>query len=418
MFFAFERGLRHIVRHGSLIVITSDGEHHSFGNNQGKTVAFRLTDRASELKLAAYPEFQFGECYMNGTLAMEQGSIYDLLSLLLSNLEQRNYPSILKWQHAARRLLKWLQQYNSTRRAKRNVAHHYDLSGALYDLFLDRDRQYSCAYFESVDQSLEDAQLAKKRHLAAKLTIKPGMTVLDIGSGWGGLGLYLAEVCGADVTGVTLSNEQYKLANERARQRGVGNRVKFELLDYRRLNGRFDRIVSVGMFEHVGVNHYREFFDKVASLLTDDGVGVLHSINRSRGPGATSAWVAKYIFPGGYIPAMSEVVPAMEKALLYITDIEILRLHYAETLKEWGRRFSDHRERAKEIYDERFCRMWEFYLASSEAAFRYGGFNNFQIQFARHQHALPMLRNYMMEEEERLRAIDSQLPRLKSIPAK
>jgi cyclopropane-fatty-acyl-phospholipid synthase len=418
MFFAFERGLRHIVRHGSLIVITSDGEHHSFGNNQGKTVAFRLTDRASELKLAAYPEFQFGECYMNGTLAMEQGSIYDLLSLLLSNLEQRNYPSILKWQHAARRLLKWLQQYNSTRRAKRNVAHHYDLSGALYDLFLDRDRQYSCAYFESVDQSLEDAQLAKKRHLAAKLMIKPGMTVLDIGSGWGGLGLYLAEVCGADVTGVTLSNEQYKLANERARQRGVGNRVKFELLDYRRLNGRFDRIVSVGMFEHVGVNHYREFFDKVASLLTDDGVGVLHSINRSRGPGATSAWVAKYIFPGGYIPAMSEVVPAMEKALLYITDIEILRLHYAETLKEWGRRFSDHRERAKEIYDERFCRMWEFYLASSEAAFRYGGFNNFQIQFARHQHALPMLRNYMMEEEERLRAIDSQLPRLKSIPAK
>ncbi|HEY7749530.1 MAG TPA: cyclopropane-fatty-acyl-phospholipid synthase family protein [Aestuariivirgaceae bacterium] len=418
MFFAFERGLRHIVRHGSLIVITSDGEQHSFGNNQGKTVAFRLTDRASELKLAAYPEFQFGECYMNGTLVMEQGSIYDLLSLLLSNLEQRNYPSILKWQHAARRLLKWLQQYNSTRRAKRNVAHHYDLSGALYDLFLDRDRQYSCAYFESVDQSLEDAQLAKKRHLAAKLMIKPGMTVLDIGSGWGGLGLYLAEVCGADVTGVTLSNEQYKLANERARQRGVGNRVKFELLDYRRLNGRFDRIVSVGMFEHVGVNHYREFFDKVASLLTDDGVGVLHSINRSRGPGATSAWVAKYIFPGGYIPAMSEVVPAMEKALLYITDIEILRLHYAETLKEWGRRFSDHRERAKEIYDERFCRMWEFYLASSEAAFRYGGFNNFQIQFARHQHALPMLRNYMMEEEERLRAIDSQLPRLKSIPAK
>jgi cyclopropane-fatty-acyl-phospholipid synthase len=418
MFFAFERGLRHIVRHGSLIVITSDGEQHSFGNNQGKTVAFRLTDRASELKLAAYPEFQFGECYMNGTLVMEQGSIYDLLSLLLSNLEQRNYPSILKWQHAARRLFKWLQQHNSTGRAKRNVAHHYDLSGALYDLFLDRDRQYSCAYFESVDQSLEDAQLAKKRHLAAKLTIKPGMTVLDIGSGWGGLGLYLAEVCGADVTGVTLSNEQYKLANERARQRGVGNRVKFELLDYRRLNGRFDRIVSVGMFEHVGVNHYREFFDKVASLLTDDGVGVLHSINRSRGPGATSAWVAKYIFPGGYIPAMSEVVPAMEKALLYITDIEILRLHYAETLKEWGRRFSDHRERAKEIYDERFCRMWEFYLASSEAAFRYGGFNNFQIQFARHQHALPMLRNYMMEEEERLRAIDSQLPRLKSIPAK
>ncbi|MGA7268784.1 MAG: cyclopropane-fatty-acyl-phospholipid synthase family protein, partial [Aestuariivirga sp.] len=292
-----------------------------------------------------------------------------------------------------------------------------DLSGALYDLFLDRDRQYSCAYFEGPEASLEDAQLAKKRHLAAKLMIKPGMKVLDIGSGWGGLGLYLAETCGAEVTGVTLSEEQHKLSNERAEQRGIADRVKFHLKDYRHLDQRFDRIVSVGMFEHVGVGHFAEYFGKIRSLLADDGAAVVHSINRSDGPGATSAWVKKYIFPGGYIPALSEVVPQIEGAGLYITDIEILRLHYAETLREWAHRFADHRDRARDIYDERFCRMWEFYLAASECAFRFGGMNNFQIQFCRNQHALPLTRNYMIKEEERLRAIDSKRRRLKSIPA-
>ena len=416
MLSVLHRVLEQIITSGSLRVTDSSGVSHDYGDRQGKPLAFRLTDKLSEVRLAAYPEFYLGENYMNGTLVMEEGTIADLLALLISNLETTHYPPVVKWPYQIRRLFKRFQ-YNPVGKAKRNVAHHYDLSGALYDLFLDRDRQYSCAYFEDAEQSLEDAQLAKKRHLAAKMQIKPGMKVLDIGSGWGGLGLYLAEVCGAQVTGVTLSEEQYRLANERAQQRGVGNQVNFKLLDYRQLNERFDRIVSVGMFEHVGVGHYREFFDKVRSLLNDDGVGVLHSINRSRGPGATSRWIAKYIFPGGYIPALSEVLPAIEKSCLYITDIEILRLHYAETLKEWGRRFNDHRKRAREIYDERFCRMWEFYLASSELAFRHSGLNNFQIQLAKHQHALPLTRNYMIEEEDRLRAIDSQLPRLKSIPA-
>jgi cyclopropane-fatty-acyl-phospholipid synthase len=416
MFLVLERALKHVVKRGTLIVIDSAGELHSFGDNHGKPVAFRLTSWPAEVKLALYPEFQLGENYMNGTLVMEQGTIGDLLALFLSNLQARDFAT-LKWPHRVRRLFKRVHQMNRLKKARRNVAHHYDLSVALYDLFLDRDRQYSCAYFETSEQSLEEAQLAKKRHLAAKLSIKPGMKVLDIGSGWGGLGLYLAEVCGARVTGVTLSEEQYKLSNERAEQRGVAGKVQFHLLDYRQIEDKFDRIVSVGMFEHVGVNHYEEFFAKVKALLKDDGVGVLHSINRSRGPGVTGKWIAKYIFPGGYIPALSEVVPAMEKARLYVTDIEILRLHYAETLKEWARRFQDHRERAKEIYDERFCRMWEFYLTSSEASFRYGGLNNFQIQFARHQYVLPITRNYMMEEEERLKAIDSQLPRFKSIPA-
>jgi cyclopropane-fatty-acyl-phospholipid synthase len=313
--------------------------------------------------------------------------------------------------------IKRLDQYNPVHKAKKNVAHHYDLSGTLYDLFLDRDRQYSCAYFENSAASLEDAQLAKKRHLAAKLGIKPGMKVLDIGSGWGGLGLYLAETCGAQVTGVTLSEEQHKLSNARAQQRGLAERAQFRLLDYRNLNEPFDRIVSVGMFEHVGVGHYKEFFAKCRALLKDDGVAVLHSINRSDGPGATSAWIKKYIFPGGYIPALSEVLPHLERGGLYVTDIEILRLHYAETLREWGRRFQDHRDKAKEIYDERFCRMWEFYLAASEASFRFAGMNNFQIQFVKNQNVLPLSRNYMIEQEELLLKEEAKRPRFKSVAA-
>jgi cyclopropane-fatty-acyl-phospholipid synthase len=314
-------------------------------------------------------------------------------------------------------MLRRVYEYNPTWRAKANVAHHYDLSGALYDLFLDGDRQYSCAYFETPEATLDEAQLAKKRHLAAKLDIRPGMRVLDIGSGWGGLGLYLAEHCGADVTGVTLSEEQHKASSERARQRGLSDRVAFKLMDYRNLEEQFDRIVSVGMFEHVGVVHYGEFFRKIQRLLKPDGVAVLHSINRSDGPGATSRWINRYIFPGGSIPALSEVVPELERNKLYVTDVEILRLHYAETLRHWRARFAARRVEAKQIYDERFCRMWEFYLAASETAFRYSGLNNFQIQFTRSQHALPITRNYMIEAEDRLRNPAQRERRLKSVPA-
>ena len=284
-------------------------------------------------------------------------------------------------------------------------------------MFLDRDRQYSCAYFENDNSTLEEAQLAKKRHLAAKLGIKPGMKVLDIGSGWGGLGLYLAEICGAQVTGVTLSEEQHKLSRERAVQRGVADKADYRLLDYRLLDEKFDRIVSVGMFEHVGVGHYKEFFRKCKSLLKDDGYAVLHSINRSDGPGATSGWVKKYIFPGGYIPALSEVVPHLEREGLYITDIEILRLHYARTLHEWAKRFEAQRERAKALYDERFCRMWEFYLNASETAFRYSCMNNFQIQFSKSQLVIPFTRDYIMGEEDRLRGLETRQPRLRSVSA-
>ena len=279
------------------------------------------------------------------------------------------------------------------------MAHHYDLSDTLYDMFLDNDRQYSCAYYMSENDSLEHAQHNKKRHLAAKLLLEPGHKVLDIGSGWGGLGLYLAQTAEADVTGVTLSAEQLKVAEDRAAKAGLSDRVRFRLQDYRDETLKYDRIVSVGMFEHVGVGHYREFFEKVHDLLTDDGVALLHTIGRTDGPAATNPWLAKYIFPGGYIPAMSEIIPAIERTGMCITDIEVLRLHYASTLRDWRRRFNANRDKIREVYEERFCRMWEYYLASSEAAFRYGGQVNFQIQLAKRQDAVPLTRDYIAEWE-------------------
>ena len=417
MYGLLDRAFKAVLAQGTLRVTGPDGVTRSYGNGTGSPVHLLVKTAEAARKLVFDADLYLGECYMDGSIDVKDCTIYDVLALLMANVEATKMPAPARLMYGLRRFKKRIDQYNPVGKAKENVAHHYDLSGALYDLFLDRDRQYSCAYFEGPEASLEDAQLAKKRHLAAKLMIKPGMKVLDIGSGWGGLGLYLAETCGAEVTGVTLSEEQHKLSNERAEQRGIADRVKFHLKDYRHLDQRFDRIVSVGMFEHVGVGHFAEYFGKIRTLLADDGAAVVHSINRSDGPGATSAWVKKYIFPGGYIPALSEVVPQIEGAGLYITDIEILRLHYAETLREWAHRFADHRDRAKDIYDERFCRMWEFYLAASECAFRFGGMNNFQIQFCRNQHALPLTRNYMIEEEERLRAIDSKRQRLKSIPA-
>lgn len=418
MYGLLDRALKTVMERGTLRVTDPAGELHVYGDGTGTPVNLNIRTPLAAAKIAADADLYLGECYMDGSLDVSGGTtIYDALAILLDNGQTHRLPKVAKAAYAVRKALKRVDQYNPVGKAKNNVAHHYDLSGALYDLFLDRDRQYSCAYFEGDDASLEDAQLAKKRHLAAKLDVKPGMKVLDIGSGWGGLGLYIAETCGAEVTGVTLSEEQHKLSNDRAQQRGVADRVQFLLKDYRHLDQKFDRIVSVGMFEHVGVGHFREFFTKVNGLLKNDGVAVLHSINRSDGPGATSAWIKKYIFPGGYIPALSEVLPHIEKSGLYVTDIEILRLHYAKTLREWFLRFADHRDRARELYDERFCRMWEFYLAASECAFRFAGMNNFQIQFTKNQHALPLTRNYILEEEERLRAIDSRLPRLKTVPA-
>ena len=402
--------LRTFLRRGTFRLTTSRGTTFTFGDGTGKPVSVRFTTRAAEWGILLDPELKLGEAYMNGTFVVEEGTIADVLSIALG--QNSELPQWARPQWILRFLCRRLIQFNPRKRSRRNVAHHYDLDGRLYSLFLDADRQYSCAYFEAPDASLDDAQLAKKRHLAAKLLLEPGKRVLDIGCGWGGLGLYLAEYTGADVTGVTLSNEQHGIANARAAERGLADRARFSLQDYRDVKGPFDRIVSVGMFEHVGVGHYPDFFRKSAELLADDGVMVLHSICRSEGPGITNPWIAKYIFPGGYIPALSEVVPQIEKAGLLVTDIEILRLHYAETLKAWRERFLAHREEAERIYDRRFVRMWEFYLAASEMSFREQNMMNFQIQITKRQGVTPMTRDYIGREEQRLRASEgrSQAP--------
>jgi cyclopropane-fatty-acyl-phospholipid synthase len=303
-------------------------------------------------------------------------------------------------------MVRRLRQISSTVRARRNVAHHYDLNGRLYSLFLDRDRQYSCAYFRTGNETLEEAQTAKKHHIAAKLKLdRPGLSVLDIGCGWGGMALTLARDYGARVTGITLSTEQLNEARARAEAEGLSDRVKFELLDYRAVRETYDRVVSVGMFEHVGVNHYRTFFNVLKRVLKPDGVALLHTIGRSDGPGTTNSWIAKYIFPGGYSPALSETMLPIEKSGLLVTDVEILRLHYAETLRHWRRRFAANRDAIGTLYDERFCRMFEFYLAGSELAFRYQEHVNFQIQITREQTAAPLTRDYITDvERERLRA--------------
>jgi cyclopropane-fatty-acyl-phospholipid synthase len=411
-----DRVFGQIIKRGNLKVADWTGAVHTFGNGQGTRSHVRFNSAAAARRFLFDPDLYAGECYVDGSFECIDGTtIYDFLDVALDNTRGHGTSAVHKVLYAARMFLRRIDQYNTLKRARGNVAHHYDLSGKLYDLFLDTDRQYSCAYFETPDTSLEDAQLAKKRHIAAKLNIKPGMKVLDIGSGWGGLGLYLAEICGADVTGVTLSQEQHKLSNERAFQRGLSEHVRFLLQDYRLLNQTFDRVVSVGMFEHVGVGHFEEFFGKVSTLLAEDGVALLHSINRSDGPGATSAWIKKYVFPGGYIPALSEVLPFMEATGLYVTDIEILRMHYARTLQEWRQRFTANRDQARALYDERFCRIWEFYLAGAECTFRHGGMNNFQIQFTRDQHTLPVTRDYIQAEKARLRQIESRTKHLKIV---
>jgi cyclopropane-fatty-acyl-phospholipid synthase len=343
---------------------------------------------------------------MDGSFVVEQGSIADVLAVVLGQ-DRTGIPKWAKPQWYLRYFYRRLQQFNPRRRSKRNVAHHYDLDGRLYSLFLDADRQYSCAYFEHPGQSLDDAQLAEKRHLAAKLLLQPARRVLDIGCGWGGLGLYLAEMTDAQVTGITLSHEQLAVANSRASEKGLSDRAAFRLQDYRDVEGKFDRIVSVGMFEHVGVSFYDTFFRKCANLLADDGVMLLHSIGRSDGPDATSPWIAKYIFPGGYIPALSEVIPAIQRSGLLVTDNEVLRLHYAETLKHWRERFLVHRADVERIYDKKFVRMWEFYLACSEMAFREQALMVFQIQLTKRQDIVPMTRDYIGREENRLRAAEA-----------
>ena len=411
---SFATLLGKLVQTGNLELETADGVRHHFGDGAGPELGARLVDRAAERELLIDPSFYLGELYVDGRFIVTKGSLYQILELGAQNLAKIEVLPWVKAIEKARVAFRGFHQINDRKRAKANIARHYDHDRRIYDLFLDADKQYSCAYFEHPGQSLEDAQRAKKRHIAAKLLVEEGATVLDIGCGFGGMALYLAGVAGAGrATGVTLSEEQLSVAQERAQTSGFAGRLDFRLQDYRDVQETFDRIVSVGMFEHVGVARYDEYFQNVRRLLKDDGVMLLHSIGRNSVPGATNAWIRKYIFPGGYIPSLSEVLPAIERAGLYVTDIEILRLHYAETLRAWRERFMSNWDKAAAIAGDRFCRMWEFYLAGSETAFRIDGHMVFQIQLAKRQDAVPLTRSYIPEREDALRRREAATPLLR-----
>lgn len=387
---------RPLILSGDLTVIDWRGRAHHYGDGTGPKQSFKIHSRMTALRIAFNPQLAAGEAYMDGTLTIEDGTLEGLIALVFRNIGARvmRYP-LSGLTETFFNLKRRLDQFNPAKRSQKNVAHHYDLSDTLYDLFLDDDRQYSCAYVMSADDTLEEAQAQKKRHLAAKLLLGPDQKILDIGSGWGGLGLYLAKLSGSDVTGLTLSREQHRVSNLRAAEAGMAVRVRFKFSDYRNETGHYDRIVSVGMFEHVGINHFNEYFERIAELLKEDGIALVHAIGRADGPGATNPWIAKYIFPGGYCPALSEVFPAIERAGLHVLDVEILRLHYAETLRMWRERFMHHRDRVRALYDERFCRMWEFYLVTSEMAFRHQGQMVFQIQLGKRVDVAPITRDYI-----------------------
>jgi cyclopropane-fatty-acyl-phospholipid synthase len=400
--------LSSFVKVGSLTVIDAQGAKHVFAGRPGPEVTMQLTDPTLYRKLFFNPELHAGEAYMDGRMSFPGSSLRAFLTLFSVNrLSLGNQPM----QKALRRVsrgLKRFQQANPVGKAQQNVAHHYDLGNEFYKLFLDKEMFYSCAYFRDEQETLEQAQRNKCRLIAAKLNLKPGLRVLDIGCGWGGLARYLAEIADVEVTGVTLSKEQHALAVEAAKAAGLESRVKIELKDYRHLSDKFDRIVSVGMFEHVGVGHYDEFFAKVNDLMVDDGLMLLHSIGHMSPPGTASPWLRKYIFPGAYSPALSEVFPAVENNSLWVTDLEFLRVHYATTLRHWHERFERNRAAVAQMYDERFCRMWEFYLISAEMMFRTGSQEVFHMQLARKRDAAPIVRDYVTDVQRRYEEIERE----------
>jgi len=400
--------LRRFIRKGSLRVIEANGAVTEVIGTKTPSATMRLHDPSLPFKLFRNPELHTGEAYMNGTLTFEGCTLADFLHVFSINRGAiASYP-MQKFLRRISRAIRRFQQMNPVGRAQQNVAHHYDLSADLYRLFLDKDMQYSCAYFENGDETLEEAQEKKKRHIAAKMDLQNGQRILDIGCGWGGMALYLASVKNVKVLGVTLSEEQYKIATERAKKAGLTDRVEFRLCDYRDIDEKFDRIVSVGMFEHVGAARYDEFFGRVFELLKDDGFAVLHSIGHMSPPSRASPWLRKYIFPGAYSPALSEVFAATERQHLWVSDVEILRVHYAKTLVEWNDRFQKNRDKIASLYDERFCRMWEFYLLSAETMFRTGAQMVFQMQLSRTRDATGLTRDAIFLRENEYRQVEKK----------
>ena len=392
---ALDLMLRRLLQKGSLMVTLPDGECHHYGDGSGDQLQVLIHDDATVRHLARNPQLALGEAYMNGTLTIEKGDLVGLLGLIIVN---RDSTPPIWWQRILPQLrmsLRRFSQNNIARRSQRNVAHHYDLSDKLYDLFLDPDRQYSCGYFRHADDTLEQAQANKKHHIARKLLIEPDMQVLDIGCGWGGMALTLARDYGAKVVGITLSKRQHAYAVANAERQGLSDRVTYKLCDYRTVTDKFDRIVSVGMFEHVGLPHFNAYFGAIRNLLGADGVALIHTIGWTAQPDATNPWIAKYIFPGGYIPTLSEMTKAVEKSHLWVADIECLRLHYAYTLRHWAERFDKNEDAIRTLFDDRFVRMWRFYLTACEQTFRHGRQAVFQVQLSRKINAVPLTRDYL-----------------------
>jgi cyclopropane-fatty-acyl-phospholipid synthase len=399
--------LRGFVTRGTLIVSFPDGAEHRYGSGEGPPIHVHLRDPKLPSRIVTQTDVALGEAYMNGSMTLAQDDLNSFLDLIIRNV----LPSQRLWWRRAisktRHLRRTFDQWNPRARARANVAHHYDLSGQLYDLFLDEDQQYSCAYFLHPNISLAEAQTAKKAHIAAKLRLEKGMEVFEIGCGWGGLALSLARDYDVRVFGVTLSEEQHKFATARAEAEGLSDRVQFGLMDYREVTGTYDRIVSIGMFEHVGAPHFKEYFGHVQDRLKDDGIALIHTIGRAGPPCHTSPWITKYIFPGGYVPALSEMTTAIEKIGLYPTDIEVWRLHYAETLRHWYDRFCDRQQEAEALYDPEFVRMWRYYLKVSEMTFRHANQCVFQVQLAKDQAAVPLTRDYLYTDaQQALRAAE------------
>jgi cyclopropane-fatty-acyl-phospholipid synthase len=402
-----DKMLRRVIKAGELVVTDHDGKVYHYGTPDParRPVKARLTDSGAAMHIARDPRVGAGEVYMDGRLVMEEGDIRDLVLLIRENApfeQEGDLNPRGPFRKAAEQIGGLLDQVNWKSRSRRNAEHTYNLTRRLYELFLDEDRQYTCAYYRDTANTLEQAQLDKKAHIAAKLHLKPGMKVLDIGCGWGGLALYLHRQYDVDVLGVALAPDQIEFSRERAAAEGVSDRVKFELMDYRDVTGRFDRISAVGLIEHLGRPHHAGFFAKCHDLLKPDGVMFTHCCGRVGGRGITDKWTRKYIFPGGYIPSLSELVDQAERHKLIVTDVEGLRFHYAHTLEEWYYRTNAHKDEIVALYDERFFRMWQFYLVGAEAAFRYGSLVNWQVQYVRRRDALPMTREPLFEEEERL----------------
>jgi cyclopropane-fatty-acyl-phospholipid synthase len=398
-----ERLIDKLLQQGHLTLVTPDGKRSTYGPGGGPSLTVRVTDRKTLFDIARNPRLSAGEAYMDGRLIIEDGTILDLMRLLVGANRWEDKTPGRGALNKGKKTWKALFRRNPAKASRRNVAHHYDIGNDLYRLFLDKDLQYSCAYFTDPANGLEQAQSDKKAHIAAKLYLKPGQRVLDIGCGWGGTALYLNRIADVDVLGVTLSEEQLKVARQRAEEAGVSDRVTFELVDYRSVEGRFDRIVSIGMFEHVGAAHYDEFFAKCRSLLTDDGVMLLHTIGKFGKASTPDPFTDKYIFPGYHLPSLSQMSAASEKARLIASDVETLRLHYAYTLSAWLERTEAAKDKIVAMYDERFFRMWQFYLAGGIVGFESGTMCNYQIQYIRDRNAVPITRDYMAEAEAKYR---------------